>query len=197
MIKQVYFCRFENLEKHLDAKGVIAGRSNLMACINIGPDPNRICSAYFKPILNLDFSTYDPLKELGIHVEERKRQTHHSRFNALRQRHPDLPTDKDCERIIIFINELFKDDAEWTIWICCPDGRRSSASIARFIEALGLSATPAYVVGLDAISTDWQNLYLSGILAYNYGLLFSQSLKRAAADESHADSQPTTGGKKG
>jgi hypothetical protein len=182
MLSKVYFCKLENVQKHYDREASsITGPIAAILLDDINKSLPHLPS--FKPVISFSFSLYDPAKELGIYHEKRYTRDKVQRFRTLAERHPDLPKETDCERIIIFCNELFKDKADWTLWIICPDGKRSSASIARFIDALQIGTI---VNGLDCVSTDWHNLFLSGMLAGTYGRLFASSLRGAEAEEALA-----------
>lgn len=196
MLTRIYFCKYEKHKRYVEEKTVIRNDSVRLAGINIISDDSITggLDSNIKPCLQLQFNLSDPLRALGMPPATNNamaHQRHKKRFDELRKRTPGLPTDRAAEKIIVFCNELFKDTNPWELWIVCPDGRRSSASVARFLQALNIEVP---VEGLDCINTDWHNIYLSSLIGYNYGKMLKRNIIEAKKNEPDATIKPTVRG---
>lgn len=175
MITQITYLSHAKLIRTSTLSKVLLTKNN--AIIYIGD--KHLLETYirvnFALTLFLNFEYLDFWNELGpVPKDAKDKISYEARFRKIKERNQKLPTDIDAEKIINFCNELFRDKTDWRIWVCCPDGRRSSASIVKFIQAAIVNQTPR-IEGLDCIDFSWHNEYLTHLLAFNYGRMINES----------------------
>lgn len=175
MIEKITYLSHDKLAKYIIAKHIVFSKYNAIIYIGDKHLLESFIRVNFAPILFLDFKFVDFWRELGpIPQNAKDKISHEARFKKIRERHKKLPTDIDAEKIINFCNELFRDkNPIWKLWVCCPDGRRSSASIIKFLHAVNVG-NPT-IEGLDCVGLEWHNEYLTHLLAFNYGRMINES----------------------
>jgi hypothetical protein len=149
------------------------------------------------PFLRLEFDDADPYKLLNINERDltnaKDKVSYKAKYEKIKQRYPKIATERDAEKIINYCDVLQQSETRWTLYITCPDGRKLSASVARFLAALKLESITK-ITGTNCSGTEWHNLHLSGLLAYQYGKLFSMKLSEGKVNDANADSGTTVRG---
>lgn len=161
--KLIYFSRAD-IEKYVWQKleKPLAAEVMHYAAINIH-DPERAPSAYqawVQPVLDISF--------------------HNIKSYEIKSKRLILFGEKHAQRVIHFINQLDESSTHFTLLINSENGRNRSASIARFLQSVNPNLS---IAGLNTVTTDWHNPYVTRELNRTYSIMYRAILKMRSVNE--------------
>lgn len=143
--------------------------------------------SYLTPSMQLDFSNYQPIALLKGNVLGQDKFLRKAQQQKVEQIKGQLPSDREAQKILLFADGLEVSKQSYHLYILCQTGIDNSASIAKFLISCNALQGCTACKGLDCLTTDGHNQFLSGLLAYNYSKWISERI----TNDANADSKPT------